>query len=200
MSDGKGEKVDHPAHYGGEGNPYETINVVEAWGLGFNLGNCVKHVSRAGKKGDALTDLRKAAWYLAREIGRLESSGDVPAAERACPPPAASPKAPPKVRAKAKIVASMPKVPDHVEAEILRDGLLKRLGAAGSMSGAEVRQAFGLGPMGPLPAWTRGPWFEARRDANNRVEALSLTQAGRDALEALQSRERLAAEGAASGN
>ena len=62
------EKIDHPAHYGGKGNPYEAIKVIEAWGLNFRLGNAVKYISRAGKKGDMLEDLKKAAWYLQREI------------------------------------------------------------------------------------------------------------------------------------
>lgn len=65
--------IDHPAHYGGADDPYEAIKVIEAWGLGFNLGNLVKYVSRAGKKGDALEDLRKAAFYLAREIQNREA-------------------------------------------------------------------------------------------------------------------------------
>lgn len=66
------EAVNHPAHYGGESNPYEAIKVIEAWGLGFCLGNTVKYISRAGKKDAALQDLKKAAWYLAREIANRE--------------------------------------------------------------------------------------------------------------------------------
>ena len=66
------EQVNNPRHYGGADNPYEAIKVIEAWFLNFNLGNCVKYVSRAGKKGDALTDLKKARWYLDREINALE--------------------------------------------------------------------------------------------------------------------------------
>lgn len=66
------EAVDHPAHYGGAGNPYEAINVIEAWSLGFCLGNTVKYIARAGKKGDLIEDLKKARWYLDREIVRLE--------------------------------------------------------------------------------------------------------------------------------
>jgi hypothetical protein len=62
------EKVDHPAHYGGKDNPYEAIKVIEAWKLGFCLGNAVKYISRAGKKGDACEDLEKAIWYLQREV------------------------------------------------------------------------------------------------------------------------------------
>lgn len=69
-----GEKVDHPSHYGGEENPYETIKVIEAWGLNFNLGTAVKYIPRAGKKPgeDYLTDLRKAVWYIQREIANEE--------------------------------------------------------------------------------------------------------------------------------
>jgi hypothetical protein len=66
------DNVNHPSHYGGESNPYEAIRVIEAWQLGFCLGNCVKYICRAGKKGNALEDLRKAAWYLQREIERWE--------------------------------------------------------------------------------------------------------------------------------
>ena len=68
------ESVDHPAHYGGEDNPYEAIKVIEAWGLGFSLGNTVKYISRAGKKDPEklLQDLKKAAWYLNREISKAE--------------------------------------------------------------------------------------------------------------------------------
>lgn len=68
------DAVNHPDHYGGADNPYEAINVVEAWGLGFHLGNVVKYVSRAGKKGDALEDLKRARWYLERQIANLEKA------------------------------------------------------------------------------------------------------------------------------
>ena len=61
--------IDHPGYYGGA-NIYEAINVIEAWGLGFHLGNAVKYIARAGKK-DPQTyaqDLEKAIWYLRREV------------------------------------------------------------------------------------------------------------------------------------
>ncbi len=69
--------VDHPAHYGGKDDPYEAIKVIEAWKLNFRLGNCVKYVRRAGQKPDTPTiqDLKKARWYLDREIAALEESG-----------------------------------------------------------------------------------------------------------------------------
>jgi len=66
------DAVNHPSHYGGENNPYEAIKVIEAWSLDFCLGNTIKYISRAGKKGDALEDLKKAAWYLNRKIQQLE--------------------------------------------------------------------------------------------------------------------------------
>lgn len=62
------EAVDHPAHYGGDDNPYEAIKVIEAWRLGFCLGNTVKYIARAEFKGAAIEDLEKARWYLDREI------------------------------------------------------------------------------------------------------------------------------------
>ena len=62
------EQVNHPKHYGGENNAYEAIKVIEAWTLNFNLGNAVKYISRADKKGSRLVDLQKAVWYLNREI------------------------------------------------------------------------------------------------------------------------------------
>ena len=64
------EVINHPAHYGGD-TPYEAIKVIEAWGLGFCLGNAVKYISRAGKKRSAqrTEDLKKAEWYVRRELG-----------------------------------------------------------------------------------------------------------------------------------
>jgi hypothetical protein len=72
----KAETVHHPAHYGGGDNPYEAIKVIEAWALGFHLGNAVKYILRAGRKGDRLEDLKKANWYLEREIERLERDAE----------------------------------------------------------------------------------------------------------------------------
>ncbi len=71
-----GDAVEHPDHYGGGDNPYEVIKVIEAWGLGFHLGNTVKYVARADKKGRRLEDLKKALWYLERKIARLEMPDD----------------------------------------------------------------------------------------------------------------------------
>jgi hypothetical protein len=68
------EQVNHPEHYGGASNVYEAIKVIDAWNLGFSLGNTVKYISRAGKKDSdkELQDLKKALWYLEHHIKQLE--------------------------------------------------------------------------------------------------------------------------------
>lgn len=73
------ETINHPAHYGGKDNPYEVIKIIEALNLSFCLGNTVKYICRAGKKPrtEVLEDLKKAAWYLNREIESLESTNQL---------------------------------------------------------------------------------------------------------------------------
>lgn len=61
------DPVNNPAHYQTK-NGLETIDVIEAFELNFHLGNAVKYILRAGKKGNRTEDLRKAVWYLQREI------------------------------------------------------------------------------------------------------------------------------------
>lgn len=67
------EYVNNPKHYGGADNTYEAIKVIEAWELGFNLGNAVKYIARAGKKDAAkgIEDLQKAEWYIRRQIENI---------------------------------------------------------------------------------------------------------------------------------
>ncbi len=60
------DPVNHPAHYTTGG--IETIDFIEAKKLNYNLGNCVKYITRADHKGNRLQDLQKAKWYLEREI------------------------------------------------------------------------------------------------------------------------------------
>lgn len=59
----------HPSHYQG---CVEPIDLIEAQGLSFGRGNVVKYVCRAGRKGSELEDLKKAEYYLKREMERLE--------------------------------------------------------------------------------------------------------------------------------
>lgn len=80
----KKEMVQHPSHYGGANNPYEAIKVIEAWGCNFNIGTTLRYLCRCGKKtigGSAeemrLEDLKKAAWYLNREIENIEKENNI---------------------------------------------------------------------------------------------------------------------------
>jgi len=69
------EMVNHPEHYKfGDNNQYEAIKVIDAWGLGFSLGNTIKYISRAGRKNPdkELEDLKKAKFYLEHHIENLE--------------------------------------------------------------------------------------------------------------------------------
>jgi len=67
------DEVNHPSHYTWLPKGIEVINITEL--MNFNLGNVVKYVLRAGHKTEEpITDLRKAAWYINREIERLEAS------------------------------------------------------------------------------------------------------------------------------
>ena len=68
------DPVEHPQHYTFGG--IEVIDAIEAWALGFHLGNVVKYVVRAAHKGQHLEDLRKARWYLDREIQRLQQDAE----------------------------------------------------------------------------------------------------------------------------
>lgn len=62
----KTDTVDHPSHYTEHPSGVECITITEH--MGFNLGNAIKYVWRADLKGDAIEDLKKAAWYINREI------------------------------------------------------------------------------------------------------------------------------------
>lgn len=50
----------------------EAFDVIDAFGLDFNLGNAFKYIARAGKKDNKVEDLRKAVTYLKREIEKAE--------------------------------------------------------------------------------------------------------------------------------
>ena len=66
------EAVDHPNHYNIGG--IEAIDFIESWGLNFSLGNAIKYIARAPYKNDEIEDLKKARWYIDREIQRLEKN------------------------------------------------------------------------------------------------------------------------------
>lgn len=66
------DPVNKPAHY--TDGKIEVIDFIEDKNLGYHLGNCVKYISRAGKKDPLKTieDLEKAKWYLQRKIEQLK--------------------------------------------------------------------------------------------------------------------------------
>ncbi len=67
------EQVNHPPHYTSHPSGVECIDITEH--MNFCLGNVIKYCWRAGKKGERLEDLKKALWYLKREIKRKEACG-----------------------------------------------------------------------------------------------------------------------------
>lgn len=63
--------INHPPHYTAHPSGVECIQITEH--MNFNLGNAIKYLWRAGLKNDAkIEDLKKAVWYINREIGRLQ--------------------------------------------------------------------------------------------------------------------------------
>ena len=71
------DPVNHPKHYISK-TGLESIEVIEAFDLGFCLGNVVKYILRAGKKRNRVQDLKKARWYLDREISQYEDKQKIP--------------------------------------------------------------------------------------------------------------------------
>jgi hypothetical protein len=66
------DAVNHPKHYNNHASGIECIQVVRY--MNFNRGNAIKYIWRAGDKGNEIEDLKKAAWYIADEIKRLEDA------------------------------------------------------------------------------------------------------------------------------
>lgn len=64
----KKDMVNHPKHYTSHPSGVECIEITEH--MCFNLGNAIKYVWRADEKGNDVEDLRKAVWYIQREISK----------------------------------------------------------------------------------------------------------------------------------
>lgn len=63
--------VDNPKHYGWHPTGIKCVDIAEYFN--FNLGTAIKYIWRAGHKtDDPIEDLQKAAWYINREIERLQ--------------------------------------------------------------------------------------------------------------------------------
>ena len=66
-----GDPVNHPPHYTSHPSGVEVIQITEH--MNFCLGNAIKYIMRSELKGRPIEDLKKAAWYINREIARLEN-------------------------------------------------------------------------------------------------------------------------------
>lgn len=71
-ADAMSDPINHPSHYTSHPSGVECIDVTEHYG--FCVGNAIKYLWRAGLKGDAIEDLKKARWYIDREIRRREKA------------------------------------------------------------------------------------------------------------------------------
>jgi hypothetical protein len=71
MGCGMNDPVNQPKHYTDHPSGVECIQITEH--MGFNLGNAIKYIWRADLKNDAIEDLKKARWYISREIDRRNS-------------------------------------------------------------------------------------------------------------------------------
>jgi len=65
----KHDPVNHPKHYTSHPSGVECIEVTEHFN--FNKGNAIKYIWRSSDKGKEVEDLRKARWYIDREIARI---------------------------------------------------------------------------------------------------------------------------------
>ena len=70
----KNDPVNNPKHYTNHPSGIECIQVSEH--MGFNLGNALKYIWRCDEKKDAIEDLKKANWYIQREIAKREKIND----------------------------------------------------------------------------------------------------------------------------
>jgi len=68
------DPVNNPVHYTDHPSGIECIQITEH--MNFNLGNAIKYIWRAALKGKHLEDLKKAVWYINREIARLEKTNE----------------------------------------------------------------------------------------------------------------------------
>jgi hypothetical protein len=70
------DPVNHPKHYTAHPSGVEAIEITEHFN--FNKGNAIKYIWRSSDKGKEVEDLRKARWYIDREIARILNNADKP--------------------------------------------------------------------------------------------------------------------------
>jgi hypothetical protein len=64
------DMVNSPAHY--QGKKFEVIDIINDYSLNFELGNAIKYILRADKKGNKKQDIEKAIWYLNHELSKFK--------------------------------------------------------------------------------------------------------------------------------
>jgi len=69
------DSIHKPKHYTEHPSGIECIQVTEH--MGFNLGNAIKYIWRCDLKQDAIEDLKKAKWYIDREISKRERTNNI---------------------------------------------------------------------------------------------------------------------------
>ena len=75
----KNDNINHPSHYTSHPSGIECIDIAEHHD--FCIGNAIKYLWRAGlksedgisKKEKQIEDLKKAIWYIKREIKHLSN-------------------------------------------------------------------------------------------------------------------------------
>lgn len=67
------DKVNHPSHY--NTGKIEVIDAILDWKLNFCLGNAIKYIARCEHKNNKEEDLKKAIWYIQKEIENMK--GDI---------------------------------------------------------------------------------------------------------------------------
>ena len=65
------DNVNNPSHY--NVGTIEVITVIEDWKLNFNLGNAIKYIGRCEHKNNKEEDIKKAIWYLERELKKINA-------------------------------------------------------------------------------------------------------------------------------
>ncbi|UDL16826.1 hypothetical protein SEA_ATUIN_163 [Arthrobacter phage Atuin] len=124
----KNDPVNHPTHYTNHpakckcGEPIECIQITEH--MGFNLGNTVKYVWRCDLKKDAIEDLKKARWYLDREIERREKVASELSATKYSHPASGN-----------SIVFNMPLIDNPANVAIVASDVLSKTTKAGAHVG-----------------------------------------------------------------
>lgn len=77
------DMVANPPHYTSHPSGVECIQITEH--MNFCIGNAIKYLFRADEKGDPIENLRKAAWYVDREIKRRQADDPTEAQETPAP-------------------------------------------------------------------------------------------------------------------